>query len=157
MYVIFSNNATSVIMLDPIRISLLGDTVDMGINISWSSEPQSLANAALRLLLRINKGSHSPEISLLNESYYYFTAPEGAPPCEMYNFSVTATYAGATYTGAGCSVPSPMLSTVLPSLPNISRLDSSLDYVLTKQITGFALSISFEVCSYTYKFCCLYS
>ena len=49
MYVLFSHNATLIIMLDPIRISLLGDTVDMGINISWSSEPQPPANAALRM------------------------------------------------------------------------------------------------------------
>ena len=44
----------------------------------------------------------------LSDPYYAFTAPEGAPPCEVYNFSVTATYDidGVTYTGAGCSVQS---------------------------------------------------
>ena len=44
----------------------------------------------------------------LSDPYYAFTAPEGAPPCEVYNFFVTATYDidGVTYTGAGCSVQS---------------------------------------------------
>ena len=44
-----------------------------------------------------------------------FTAPEGAPPCEVYNFSVTATYAGATCT-------SPVLNIMIPSLPDIKYL-----------------------------------
>ena len=75
----------------------------MGINLSWSQEPQGLDDSALRFLLTISHGSSS-DIMSLNESTYHFTAPEGAPPCEVYNFSVTATYVGATYTGAGCSV-----------------------------------------------------
>ena len=69
---------------------------------------------------------------LIYEPYFLFTAPEDAPPCEVYNFSVTATYVGATYTGAGCSVPSPVLSTVLPSLPDATRLKSSLNYMLER-------------------------
>ena len=81
----------------------------------------------------------------LHQPYYIFTAPEGAPPCEVYNFSVTATYVGATYTGAGCSVPSPVLSRMLPSLPNIDRINSSLMYFLVMTDDGLKLNISFEV------------
>ena len=137
---------------DP-TIRLAGDRVDKGINVqAWSGESQSLANFTLKISsgLKFN----SLEIQL-NESYYYFTAPEGAPSCEVYNFSVTATYVGATYTGAGCSVNSPVLSTMLPSLPNISQLESSLGYALKKKSTGFALYISFEVCIHAYNVCCL--
>ena len=83
---------------------------------------------------------------LLHESFYVFTAPEGAPHCEVYNFSVTVTYVGATYTGDGCSVPSPVLSRMLPSLPNIDELESSLNYSLEKQATGeVILSAYFQV------------
>ena len=122
----------------------------MGIvNISWSREPQGLDDSALRFLLTISHGSSSDNLSL-NESYYHFTAPEGAPPCEVYNFSVTATYVGATYTGAGCSVPSPVLSTMLPSLPTIDRLEPSLNFMLSKKSGGLSLQVSFEVSAHNY-------
>ena len=80
-----------------------------------------------------------------SQPYYVFTAPEGAPPCEVYNFSVTATYIGATYTGAGCSVPSPVLSRMLPSLPDIKRLQSSHSYSLEKQSGKFIFTVYFQV------------
>ena len=121
----------------------------MGINLSWSREPQGLDDSALRFLLTISHGPSSDNLSL-NESTYHFTAPEGAPPCEVYNFSVTATSVGATYTGAGCSVPSPVLSTMLPSLPTIDRLESSLNFVLNKKSGGLSLHVSFEVCAHNY-------
>ena len=84
----------------------------------------------------------------IDEHYSVFTAPEDAPPCEVYNFSVTATYVGATYTGAGCSVPSPVLSTMLPSLPDIEQLEGSLKYTLKKRSTSsIVLFVSYKVCS----------
>ena len=134
--------------VDPI-ILLDGDVMDMGVNLSWSLESQGVDNAGLRFSLRVSDGSSIQEITLFNESTYYFTAPEGASPCEVYNFSVTATYVGATYTGTGCNVPSTVLSTMLPSLPSISQLEASLNYVLIKKSTGFSLHISFEVCAHS--------
>ena len=123
----------------------------MGIDLSWSQETQGLDDSALNFLLTIRHGSSSDSVSL-NEPHYNFTAPEGAPPCEVYNFSVTATYVGATYTGAGCSVPSPVLSTMLPSLPSIDRLESSLNFVLNKKFghSGLSLQVSFEVSAHNY-------
>ena len=131
------------------RIFLVGGVMDMGVNLSWSRS-QGLQDAALRFSLRVSDGSSIQEIMLFNESTYYFTAPEGAPACQVYNFSVTAAYVGATYTGTGCSVPSPVLSTILPSLPNISQLESSLNFVLSKEFApaGFSLHIFFEVCAH---------
>ena len=87
-------------------------------------------------MLTVKNSNTCVESLVLQEPYHVFTAPEGAPPCEVYNFSVTATYVGATYTGAGCSVPSPVLSRMLPSLPDIHRLELSLNYSLTKQSDG---------------------
>ena len=84
----------------------------------------------------------------IHEPNFVFQAPEGALPCEVYNFTVTGAYdnVGATYTGDGCSVPSPVLSIMLPSLPNISGIDSSLHYMLEKTSTmGFVLRVSFTV------------
>ena len=73
------------------------------------------------------------------------SSPEVARPCEVYNFSVTATYVGATYTGDGCSVPSPVLSRMLPSLPNITRLESSVTFSLVNVLGDIVLSVLFEV------------
>ena len=77
--------------------------------------------------------------------FYEYYAPEDASPCEVYNFSVTATYVGATYTGVGCSEPSPVLSTMLPSLPNITGLESSLNYTLQKRSGKVILVVSYLV------------
>ena len=122
-----------------------------GINISWSQETRSeaVSDAVQTFSLTVSHGSSSQVISL-NDSFYYFTAPKDASPCEVYNFSVTATYVGATYTGAGCSVPSPVLSTMLPSLPDIGRLESSLHYSLVKDSEELTLNVSFEVCCFVY-------
>ena len=95
-------------------------------------------------MLAVSSDSQEWTIPLL-EPYHVFTAPEDAPPCEVYNFSVTATYVGATYTGAGCRVLSPVLSTMLPSLPDIKRLESSLNHSLEKQSGEVTLSVYFEV------------
>ena len=62
----------------------------------------SLAAQSVYYDLTITRGSSSQEISL-NETNYSFTPPEDAPTCEVYNFSVTAAYVGAIYTGASCS------------------------------------------------------
>ena len=111
------------------------------VNLTWDL---SVGDVAQIFLLMISNGSSS-DIMSLNESYYHFTAPEGAPPCEVYNFSVTATYVGATYTGAGCSVASIVDNMMLPSLPNKGRLESSLMYSLVQTSKRFILNISFEV------------
>ena len=131
----------------PFMVEVLDMDVN-GINISWSQDSSQVAvsDAVQTFSLTVSHGSSSQVISL-NDSFYYFTAPEDTPPCEVYNFSVIATYVGATYTGAGCSVPSPVLSKLLPaSLPDIDTLESSLTYFLTKQSNeGITLSISFKV------------
>ena len=76
--------------------------------------------------------------------YHVFTAPKGAPPCEVYNISVTATatYVGANYTGAGCSVLSPVLSVMIPSRP---ALKSSHNYSIGKQSGELILKVFFQV------------
>ena len=82
---------------------------------------------------------------VLHNTLYLFTAPEDVPPCEVYNFSVTATHVGATYTGAGCSVPSPVLSTMLPSLPNIDKMEQTIQFTLEKLSGELIFNISYEV------------
>ena len=70
-------------------------------NISWSSRPLLVDPKPNQMYtLSVTSPSTREQMFVLYEPYYLFTAPEGAPPCEVYNFSVTATYVGATYTGA---------------------------------------------------------
>lgn len=83
----------------------------------------------------------------LNDTNYIFTAPKGSDPCDVYNFSVTATYTGAIYTGADCSVPSEIYSMMLPSLPDIENVESTLNYSVEKRSAErVSLNIQFEVC-----------
>jgi hypothetical protein len=126
-------------LADPIPLTLKVLDVGVGsVNLTWDL---SVGGAAQGFLLTISNIMSKS----LNESYYHFTAPEGAPPCEVYNFSITATYVGATYTGAGCSLPSPVISTMLPSLPDINYLSDSITYHLVRLSQGLTLSVYFEV------------
>ena len=112
------------------------------VNLTWDL---SVGGTDHIFLLTISHGSSSDNVSL-NESHYHFTAPEGAPPCEVYNFSVTTIYVGATYTGAGCRVPSFVNNMImLPSLPSIGRLESSLMYSLVQNSEKYTLNVSFKV------------
>ena len=83
------------------------------VNLTWE---YPVGDAPQVVLLTISHGS-SNEIMSLNESYYHFTAPEDAPSCEVYNFSVAE---------VGCSVPSVANKIMLPSLPSIERLSPLL-------------------------------
>ena len=76
------------------------------VNVLWDKISSSTVPSYK--VMMISDTSQSYNVIQLSDSYYIFTAPEGAPPCEVYNFSVTATYDtdGATYTGAGCGVQS---------------------------------------------------
>ena len=120
---------------------------DIGLNsasITWS---QATVDVGQIFTLEISHRSELITSVSLNESYYTFTAPEGSTPCEVYNFSVTATYIGARYIGAGCSVPSPVLSRMLPSLPDIKGLERSLKQsIAIEQLSqDIILNVSFEV------------
>jgi hypothetical protein len=116
------------------------------VNLTWTSPEAQEQSIKLNYSLKVTSKSGTTPIQV-QEPFYIFTAPEGAPPCEIYNFFVTATYVGATYTGAGCSVPSPVISRMLPSLPDISRLESTLmiKHSTSADSDGVTLIVSFMV------------
>ena len=120
-------------------IQTASDISMQSVSISWTSElPQ---DTDLEYSLSVISSNTQLQILHTRESSIEFSAPGYAPPCEIYNFSVTATYVGATYTGSTCSVPSQVLSRMLPSLPDIENVVPSLE----KTIEGVILKISFEV------------
>ena len=132
-----------VIPTETSALNLQAEDLDeqQSLNISWIDPHETKRTYNLTVINSTNQQL----LFTLHKPNYIFTAPEGAPPCEVYNFSVTATYIGAIYTGTGCSDASPVLSRMLPSLPNISRLESSLAYMLKKQSTSFIVKVLFEV------------
>lgn len=125
------------------------ESTESSIAISWSPL-QTCTHVGLdtnnTYLLNVTSTYCDPKCQSvqLYEPHFEFTAPDGAPSCEVYNFSVTTTYAGARYTGAGCSVPSSIQS-MLPSLPDTKRLESSLKYSLMKWITSVTFYVSINV------------
>ena len=130
--------------IEPIPVNLTAEDVHLqAVNITWTS-----LNHNESYTLTVNSKNTQPRLYELRRPFFTFTAPEGAPPCEVYNFSVIAnsSYIGATYTGAGCGVPSTVLSLTLPSLPDKVGLESSLNYSLRKEDTNAVISrISIEV------------
>ena len=113
-----------------------GPTIDLhihglvgSVNITWNS----LLNQWNAHTVTVTSSVTSPLMfNTTTLEYLLFTAPGDAPPCEVYNFSVTATPVGATYTGDDCSVPSPVLSRMLPSLPDRDELYKLLEYTVEK-------------------------
>ena len=104
------------------------------VNIQWRSPCTETIKE--KYILSVSSRNSLPQTLLLNESCYEFSAPEIDQPCEVYNFSVTTTYVGATYTGGGCSLSTLVLSKMLPSLPDTAKFESSLTYSLEKQVLG---------------------
>ena len=117
-------------------------------NISWNSV-QLIPGVVLNFYtLSIAISTYIvPLREQLQDTNIIFTAPEGAPLCEVYNFSVTATYdiIGTTYTGMGCSISSSVLSTMLPTLPKIDKLEPTLNYSLEKALNRIILTTNFQV------------
>ena len=152
------SNLVLVFLLEPSVMMLeVTDTQSLQSSIiSWGPLPSLLEPEPNQTYtLSVMSPSIREQIKL-HEPYYLFTAPEGAPPCEVYNFSVTATYdvggASHVHTGAGCSVPSQMLSIMLPSLPDIDLLESSVDYSLKMQSgKKVILSVSYQVHAHYYS------
>ena len=132
-----------------IKISQARDIAVHSVNLSWtSSEILELIEQGIKLNYTLEVVTKSDTQTFdLQEPFFVFSAPGDAPPCEIYNFSVitVTAYVGATYTGDGCSVPSPVLSRMLPSLPDISRLESTLRYSISSDDEGITLNVSFVV------------
>ena len=134
------------LILEPAEFTLIvQEMFTNAINITWSSKT-SAETSEYSFLLTINSSSiSSPMTLVLHNTLYLFTASEHVPPCEVYNFSVTATHVGATYTGAGCSVSSPVLSTMLLSVPDIDKMEQTIQFTLAKLSGELIFNISYEV------------
>ena len=114
----------------------------LSLNITWIDLAEPLRQYNLTV---VNTASQQWTFTT-DDPYYIFTAPKDAPPCEIYNFSLAASYIGVTYTGDDCGLPPSLeISTMLPSLPDVSRLQSTHNYSLEKQTGEIVLKVYFEV------------
>ena len=99
--------------------------------------------------LTIGHGSSSDsQLISVNESTYHFTVPEGAPPCEVYNFSVSVK--NTKYVGAR-----PDCSALLEALMLYSKtpLDAYKDFwtkvvLLGELILNITVKVSISVHNY---------
>ena len=131
-------------MVEPSQhnISVSPDVQSLSVNLSWTTVN---VNRTYNLTVK-SSSPYSQSFQLNNTNHYIFTAPKGSKPCDVFNFSVIATYIGASYTGADCSVPSMTPNMMLPSLPDAKIIESTLKYSLEKMLDeGVKLSVSFEV------------
>ena len=117
------------------------------INISWSQTQWlvAISNVTQTFNLTVSNGTWEDTISL-SEPYYNFTALESSSECEIYSILVTATFKikDVNYSWKGCSVTSTN-HTMLPSLPNVDILQSSLKQSLMKEVMNITLTVFFKV------------
>ena len=141
-------------LLDPSPINLSATDAHLqAVMLSWIPSLSSLPlmeDIYETYTLTVMRSNAQPQILPCDQPGCIFNASKGVPPCALYNFTATAIYGGtrANYNGAGCSVHGTVVNIMLPSLPDISKMESSLDYVLEKMsTTGFELQVSFLVSS----------
>lgn len=130
--------------ISQLSVSVSPDINRQSFNFSWSPLPAVEVKQIYNL--SVKSSNSNTQSYKLNDTNYIFTAPKGSDPCDVYNFSVTATYIGATYNGVGCSVPSKIYDMMLPSLPDVVTIESTLNYSIEKRLAeGVALHVWFEV------------
>ena len=110
------------------------------LNISWSLVTiEGVAVNFTVTVMNLNDSSTGPmEVSGIQDQHYIFTL-EDSTSCDVYSFQVTAV------NGAGTGTPSQIITRSLPSLPDISPVQDSLQHSLVRTASGVTLSVTFNV------------
>ena len=110
------------------------------LNISWSLVTiEGVAVIFTVTVTNLNDSSTGPmEVSGIQDQHYIFTI-EDSTSCDVYSFQVTA------MNGAGTGTPSQITTRSLPSLPDISPVQDSLQHSLVRTSSGVTLSVTFNV------------
>ena len=91
-------------------------------------------------VINLNDSSTGPmEVSGIQNQHYIFTL-EDSTSCDVYSFQVTAV------NGAGTGTLSDIITRSLPSLPDISPVQDSLQHSLVRTADGIVLEVTFNVC-----------
>ena len=125
------------------------------LNISWSLVTiEGVAVNFTMTVTNLNDSSTGPmEVSEIQDQHYIFTLGDNTS-CDVYSFQVTAV------NGAGTGTPSEIITRSLPSLPDISPVQDSLQHSLVRTASGITLSVTCNVrilytchamlCAYTF-------
>ena len=109
------------------------------LNISWSLVTiEGVAVNFTVTVTNLNDSSTPMEVSGIQDQHYILTL-EDSTSCDVYSFQVTAV------NGAGTGTPSEIITRSLPSLPDISPVQDSLQHSLVRTASGVTLSVSFNV------------
>ena len=110
------------------------------LNISWSLVTiEGVAVTFSVTVMNLNDSSTGPmEVSGIQDQHYIFTL-EDSTSCDVYSLQVTAV------NGAGTGTPSEIITRSLPSLPDISPVQDSLQHSLVRTASGVTLSVTFNV------------
>ena len=108
------------------------------LNISWSyvAIEGEVTNFTVTVINQSN--TRLMEVSGIQDQHYIFSIENNAS-CDVYSFQVTA------MNGAGRSTPSQIIRRRVPSLPDISPVQDSLQHSLVRTASGVALSVTFNV------------
>ncbi len=112
------------------------------IRISWLSLPTENVSVWFTLnATNLNDtSSESIIISGISQQHYIFTPTGGGnTPCDVYTFQITA------LDDAGAGDPSEIITRSLPSLPDISQVEDSLQHSLVNTEDGIKLNVTFDV------------
>ncbi len=118
------------------------------IGISWLSLP--IENVSVWFTLNTTNlddtSSESIIISGISQQHYIFTPTGGGnTSCGVYTFQITA------LNDAGASDPSEIFTRSLPSLPDISQVEDSLQHSLVNTEDGITLNVTFDVSMHIYS------
>ena len=126
----------------PLNVMLTPLTVNF-IRISWSSPPTPPGVTLYFNLTIFNLNSSSSEPVLMRTDiqtqHFIFTDDNRARSCDVYSFQVTAR------NDAGIGNPSEIITGSLPSLPDISAVEDSLQHSLAKANGSVTLRVQFNV------------
>ena len=124
----------------PADLAATGNGVG-SLNISWSLVTiEGVAMTFTVTVTNLNDSSTGPmEVSGIQDQHYIFTL-EDSTSCDVYSFQVTAV------NGAGTGTPSQIITRSLPSLPDISPVQDSLQHSLVRTASGVTMSVTLNVC-----------
>ena len=110
------------------------------LNISWSLVTiEGVVVNFTVTFTNLNDSSTGPmEVSGIQDQHYIFTLQDSTL-CDVYSFQVTAV------NGAGTGTSSEIITRSLPSLPDISSVQNSIQYSLVRTASGVTLNITFNV------------
>ena len=115
------------------------------VNITWSQLPPSFNTTEYFNLIIISLKNCVVQESFVNRTFYEFSSDEDDSPCSNFTFSLSSNLSSPIHSG-NCVSQSNVVQRPLPSLPNITSLESSLTYSLSKQPGRIVLTVSFLVC-----------